>query len=852
MPGDNIYSPIIENPDGSIYPENFERNGGTPVNLIPGVGIGITGTYPNKTITNLYSPQNTSIPSASSLGIVSGGSTDQSTGINTALSTHAGIYFDFQPSGGIYVSGTITATGKILQFANGTYLNFTSTGVLNGGIIQANYNNTIFVSPYDSNGYTTTLIKPEIPYYGKYSLKWNGAKGDGYTNDQPALQQAIDICVYNGLPDMWLPSSNYYISKGIMLRKDVNGQNAGLSIGTSVQANGFTIAGQGGIDGASFVTILRTNNPATFLFGYQKAKGFRMHNIQMTGVNTASQSATPYQIWQDPTFTFLNNSSADNANAPHCGIAGDMFGNAAVSNKYPDFTGYYTEASQGGSTDVVIDNVYTENFTVGIVDSPSGFIQNGEILVINNWWATNNKSAFASGNSQTRTILINSPHIWGGNKYIFNFRDYGNAIGCPCIVTGMNVAGANRYLCNLNAFISDGLVIDKSQMESLYSLGGCFTGKNGILKITNSWVNLAGSETSSQVGGGTAVSQPYTIFNGDQLIVDKGELFQYGANTYMPLTVNINTGSFSNVTFDNIPIALQRGTTMTFKECKAQSIFGDNLIIGNLQPSEMGTAAQLFTSGMKIEYYRGNTRTKLANNVLGGYMISKNVVAVPLSAPITIGTVDAANLAATFTLSNTSNDFKMLLIGDNLLYTATDEFGNSSICAFGQVTALNSSTGVVSIKGIAKGVTTSTYTVSIYRNEFLLPQLIVGDTTSTSNQMANAVLEGGGSNIPTGIPVYMPHFPLGTTITSYNSGTGVITLSLAATITDTNVALTSADWIGQEFGVANPSDTHLLGNKRGDVIYNTDNVGNPTVSYWLCNQSGITNTAKSPAYSTYN
>ena len=130
MPGDNIYSPIIENPDGSIYPENFERNGGTPVNLIPGVGIGITGTYPNKTITNLYSPQNTSIPSASSLGIVSGGSTDQSTGINTALSTHAGIYFDFQPSGGIYVSGTITATGKILQFANGTYLNFTSTGVL--------------------------------------------------------------------------------------------------------------------------------------------------------------------------------------------------------------------------------------------------------------------------------------------------------------------------------------------------------------------------------------------------------------------------------------------------------------------------------------------------------------------------------------------------------------------------------------------------------------------------------------------------------------------------------------------------------------------------------------------------
>jgi hypothetical protein len=229
----------------------------------------------------------------------------------------------------------------------------------------------------------------------------------------------------------------------------------------------------------------------------------------------------------------------------------------------------------------------------------------------------------------------------------------------------------------------------------------------------------------------------------------------------------------------------------------------------------------------------------------------RDIVVVPFAETIILTTLSYSSNTATFSLSVSSIDYNNLMIGDNLLFYTTDEFGNTNILtAFGQVTTLSS--GTVSIGGIAQNLSTLTsYQLYIYRNEFMIPGLVLGDVTSGNNIVSNVVTEGN-IYIPANIPVYIQHFPLGAYIVSYNSGTAQLTLSNSATITEDNVAILSSDWHGQEIG-GSPylSNANLLGYKKGDKVYNYRTDYWPNITYWECSKSGITGSARIPEFISY-
>jgi hypothetical protein len=111
-----------------------------------------------------------------------------------------------------------------------------------------------------------------------------GAKGDGRTNDQPAIQAAIDYCSLSGIPDLYFNSKTYFLSSF-----DINATGAGpkqavttwgqglyesayLSIGNWVNTNNTTVSslnlyGSGATLSATNTTIvygLSSNISSTF------------------------------------------------------------------------------------------------------------------------------------------------------------------------------------------------------------------------------------------------------------------------------------------------------------------------------------------------------------------------------------------------------------------------------------------------------------------------------------------------------------------------------------------------------------------------------------------------------------
>ncbi|GGA85224.1 hypothetical protein [Puia dinghuensis] len=801
----------------------------------------------------------TSFPTASSLGILANG-TDQTSALNTALSnsSYAGIIFDYSPPAAVTINGSVTATGKVLQFLNGSYL--TGSGTLNGGFINA---------PYDAKIWDTTLlVKPQGTTGKYYSLRWSGAIGDGATDDWAAMQNDINICTYNGLRELYLPTGTYRITKGLLFRKDNGGQYQGLtpsSISTAGFLSGINLTGDGiAYDGASGQTSINCANANSFAIGLQKVKGFACKGIYCTGVNTGLNNYTSYQVMEDPSSTFLTNSSRDNINSPHCGMNIDPFGSSSTpsSNMYPDFTGYYVETSSAGSTEVTFEDCVFRYFTVGRVVSINGTLQNGEIVKFGNCWADYNKVSLATGQAQSRSVVCNNDHVWAATMVIYDGRTYGNNEGCPVTSIGLNAAGAVRYLSILSGWISNGLVVKDAHIESMWSLGGNFTNVNGNLRVEDSWINLVGS--NHRIG----VTPPYSIFNGGTLKITNSYLTNYGADVAAPLSVNCLQAIFEDVFFDFIPINNYGFGITSFKNCFCSSSFGDSDFIGWNFTADLTTSQPLFTTGMKAVLSNGSPgapsfnkeRRKISSiydGILTGYgsKAPRDVIGAVFSTTVTLTSVTYSTLSgntAQFSLSTSSVDYKNLMVGDNLLFYTTDEFGNTTaLTYFGQVTAISS--GTITLGGIAKNLNTTTaYQLFIYRNQYLIPQLILGNVTSGSNVVSNVLIETGTSNVPANVPVYIPHFPLGTYIVSYSSGTAQLTLSNNATITENNVAILSSNWIGEETGgFPNLGNPYNVGYKKGDKIYNSRTDLYPNIVYWECTKSGITNMATLPEFVSY-
>jgi len=107
----------------------------------------------------------------------------------------------------------------IIRFETGGKIS--GTGTINGGIIQAAYNQFIFD--------TTITVNPSSLYDGIFSARWFGMNpaSTGIVN-RKALQKSINTCI--SAFELFIPKGNYTLDSTVVIQGIYQGQFVGVGI----------------------------------------------------------------------------------------------------------------------------------------------------------------------------------------------------------------------------------------------------------------------------------------------------------------------------------------------------------------------------------------------------------------------------------------------------------------------------------------------------------------------------------------------------------------------------------------------------------------------------------------------
>ena len=322
------------------------------------------------------------------------------------------------------INGTLTIPeGKFLKFDGGK---LSGKGIINGGIIEANYQAPIFD--------TTLTINPRsVNQY--FSVKWFGATGNN-SDDYNAIQKSINTCIKNNIRTVFIPVGRYKISKPLIILNSAGSFCTLEMLGES----SFWDSNMGSDIYPSF-----TN---TFTIGIQNGKGCKVRKLKITGLFTPPNTGDRHKFFNTSFENFTDGVCRDSRYSPYSAVVIDPFTNLS-SNKMPSDGGYPGLASfygkfngfstQTGSTGTEIEEMSINNFVVGICSSPNGLTRNAEITLINKIQFENCKLCISGGQDQEKANVISNIYCWGGTHTIFGTDLYGG----PRMAGNWNIDHAN-------------------------------------------------------------------------------------------------------------------------------------------------------------------------------------------------------------------------------------------------------------------------------------------------------------------------------------------------------------------------------------------------------------------------
>jgi hypothetical protein len=304
--------------------------------------------------------------------------------------------------------------GKTLRIEPGCRI--TGNGTINGGIIDAGYQQHIFD--------TSVTVNPAgVNQY--FSAKWFGAKGNN-KDDYAAIQQSINTCIKNNIKTLYLPAGNYKISKPLIVRGNGSGKNRGFCT--------LEILGESSFWDANTGTEIRPVFTNAFAIGIQRGKGCKIRKLRITGLFKPPNTGDKMKFFNTDFNDFTDGVCRDNRYSPYAAIVIDPFTNTAqnktdTSAYYPGLQEYYGSngnSVQSGSTGTEIEEISINNFVVGICSSPNGMTRNAEITIINKVQFKNCKLCISGGQDQEKANVISNIYCWGGTHTVFATGLYGN------------------------------------------------------------------------------------------------------------------------------------------------------------------------------------------------------------------------------------------------------------------------------------------------------------------------------------------------------------------------------------------------------------------------------------------
>lgn len=341
-------------------------------------------------------------------------------------------------------------------------------------------------------------------FNGPLNVKWFGAKGDGITDDQWAIQAAIDYSIYTDttIKQVYIPSGMYVIGKTIHLGYG----KAYHSV--SLMGDG-TPSFRGGVNEFKGTTLKPNFSNAPAL-NIQGARYTRVENLSLLGLNDIDgfiydTSAANINNWIDPAVDAIG----DNQRTPYAGITIDGYSGTIPTPSYPwiAYPSYANDTSQYErlySSQIKINNVGVHKFIAGIVLQPNSD-GNGDFCQIEKCIIDRVVYGVSVGNTNSRNFKISDCYI-DAYTGITN-STHGNQVGRITVIENCHFGGYQWFELGQIPYL-EGFEVNNCYGESFYQLGSIGAAAGSLPAIT-----FNGCDFSQSAAQGTV--QNFAAFGGD-------------------------------------------------------------------------------------------------------------------------------------------------------------------------------------------------------------------------------------------------------------------------------------------------------------------------------------------------
>lgn len=672
-------------------------------------------------------------------------------------------------------------------------------------------------------------------------VRWFGANpADDGADDYPYIQNAINWCVKSRTHGtLYIPGGIYNISRGLLVLRDDN--NDGVTDYVSLDIIGDKAGGDDAyaISGNGGTTVLRLKDSTDFCIGVQKGKTMNIKNIAMVGFNLTYDINTNNMLAPGTQWTLPG--IRNNRYSPNAGIVLDPFGSSSVlmANRYPLRTGNYGEISSAGSSAINIESCWFRGFAVGICNSPSGVIQNGEGHSFKHIWVGHVASAIANCNQQNRTIYCLDIKAWDAIEVVFDHQRYGDGTSSAMYVEDANIAGGVKWLvATTNWGIGYYHQFNKVHAESLYGIGGDIVGGTqlGHISLKNCEIDLTGESIG--------ISQRAPV-------IAWCNVFEL-QDTYM--------GGYSegdgNMLFVNSAMVIRRnctGNAIATQSSYENTVFDELNINDGVRPRYYATGATGIANEITLKPGLEIQKNAYLDFAPGGISLRQKYCGKALNSYLLSGTytpVSIDSMARTAVFNVGGQIYKVAPGAQVVTLLPDDVTGTLRVASLGAVLSVNVGAQTFVVSRLSHKVTSATTDLTLVM--YQIPKLhstasfYIGDITNGSAVVNN--LSGdfnAGHNMQVGQYFNHPAFIPGTYITAV--GGTEITLSTGAVYSETGAfVLNETSWentgISGEFQATSNSFYNSTVFKEGDVIRmgysNNSNALDTAKLLFVCTKSG--------------
>lgn len=338
----------------------------------------------------------------------------------------------------------------IIRFETGGHVH--GTGSINGGIIDAAYNQWIFDS--------SITVNPTALYGGNFSARWYGAdptKKDNWYQ----LQTAINTCM-NRFP-LYIPPGSYDYYTSLFIQQIYNGSFVGCYLHMFGEANFWSY------EHGSILNFKGGNSSAIAIM---IGKGVEINNITIQG-----QWRSP----NTPDSVYFNTALADYTDQSGLGLD--------TRNRGITIDNTTNNGNVGGSTGLYIHDLCIRNFCICITGSLNGQTLNNDILRVSHVQFGDCKIGFQSTQGQEKGNVLEFISEWGSCHTLFSSGNELNGQGGNYTINYLNIAGRVIRLFYINNKYWGQITISNGFFEQVGEIGVLNSGQG--MSISNCTFDFA-------------------------------------------------------------------------------------------------------------------------------------------------------------------------------------------------------------------------------------------------------------------------------------------------------------------------------------------------------------------------